>query len=370
MSISVRIPDHKEFQRSRWYNAYCANLLVIAYGCVNDTFPVPDRLERALALATTCLHQIMAAPQRLRAYWVLAEGYKARGDDNAALQAIEDALTIAYNQRDDFVISELLAESGQLHFQGLRIRKASDAFSASLYHRQFFGAMPDESGRYFEAHINRQLATLRMLLADPVEAEWRLAFARQILPDWPSYRLERLAIEQAQANLYRLSGHPVWGFDLATQAAEAYLDTGEFASASRLHQFVAELALDSAETAADNDKRTLYAQIASSHLAVAQSVSAHGGDEPAALMAITTQARRDRLVQPAPRSRADLLYVVRRATQLHDAALQAQALKVLAEEYTAIGEIESARACHRLTLAALSDTDLPALGVWAIRALA
>lgn len=371
MYVSLMSADHETFHSSRLYNPYGAELLIEAYGYLNRPARLKEHYRLAFESATKCLRFFVAPPQRLRAFWVRSQVHIALGDADAAIEALDDALTIASNLGDEPAASELFAQRGWLYFHGGRLRDASNDFAASLYHLYHVRAKPNAQRRAFEAKVNRQIANVvTYLMVDPHEAEWRLVLARNLLPDDTKYRMESFAIDQAQAVIYRLKGDPESGFYMATRAAEAYSDSGDALSASRLHNFVAELALDRAERCADWYNRFIFARIAALHNEETFALAKRRGDEGATLMAMITQAREDRLMQRSLRRRIELDYVVRRGSQMHSVPLQAQALKVLADDYASTGEIEASRNCHRQALTVVASTDLAALAVPSWRALA
>jgi hypothetical protein len=152
-----------------------------------------------------------------------------------------------------------------------------------------------------------------------------------------------------------------------------FIEIGTPAASGRIQSVVADIALDLAETfppgAHGGGARSAFVTLAGPYIERALGLTRESQDVGGEGMALLAHARYSR----ARRLNEDRLPaiegVLRTARRLGDVALLAQAHTALGSELTARHESEAALVCYRQVLDALQGSDVPALGIWAHRAI-
>lgn len=341
-----------------------------------------DRLElgkgdyatqaKALDLADTILKERMAPAQRLRVLHFCATLACNQGDFERALGYVEDSLAIAMRTGTPSVQIYLLDMRGGIHRNMSHLRQAIEDFRTAL---ELYHNLPDETHHSLpalptvEVAILVKLANLEFFLALYPAAERHAAEATTKLASLPNASVFAASLEWLRALLYRWRGQPELALRPALQALELLQPGGDTSALGRLQSVIASITLDMAEHVPEGTVRLAFARMASSHCDSALQLASECDDKEALALAQIEDVRYSRLCG-TNRARVSLLEAVRKwGEDWGDPALLAQAFTALAQEMSNRKEPERALNLYRKALTLTQKSDLPALGVWAQRAI-
>ena len=311
----------------------------------------------------------MARHQYLRAAYVMAMACAAVGDSSAAIAWCDEALALTFTLDIPDARIDLFYLRGQCRRALLRFRdSAADHRRALGIYRQFAnrGGSPDNA---LEMDLLTQLAGTDFYLGEYAAVRRHLDGAIAIRRRTKIDPLTAANVEWMEAHLYRWSRQPARALQPALVAAQIFTESGSPASAARIHTFAADIQLDFADTLPLGSDRDAQIVAAGDHLALAQDLAEEAQEEVGIGLALLTEIRYSRIIGENE-SRIDLTEdVIHAARLLGDAALLAQAYTTLGDELAALNRLDAALSCYQHSLDVLKGGEVPALGVWAERAL-
>lgn len=371
-SFSLRLPDAPRWHVERDYSPAVARALTLAYAYLRRN----GRQLKGYSCAANCVRPIvdlpMSARQRTRVAFVLSLAPAAAGDYCTSLFWLDEALDLASQMPDQGDLIDLLYLRGPLNRAVLHFSEAVEDYQDCLALLRADGNETTPTDAAFELEVVSQLAGFEFFLARYESAERLLQEARGLAPlvaQAPEHRIVAATLAWLEAHLYRWRGQPELALRPAAAAAEVYTEASSPASAARSQMMVADVALDLAERFPDGMDRYGMLRVARPHVQLGLRLARAAHDEIGQGMARLTQARYSRLAGRNEDRIALIEQVARTAQQRDDEALLAQAFTALGDELAALGEEESALNRYREVLAVLDGSDVPALGIWAHRAL-
>jgi tetratricopeptide (TPR) repeat protein len=377
LPFSLRLPDALHWRLDKDYSPTVARALVRAYADLRWGEPHLARFRSAADRVRPVVALPMSERQRIRVTFVLSLEPAAVGDYLTALfwldQALEVALDLACRLPDDEDLLDLLHVRGAINRALLRMNEAVEDYRdclACLRAREQTPPQPSRPG--FEVEVVAQIAGLEFFLARYATAEQLLAEARSLLPQVapaPERDLAEATLAWLEANLYRWRGQPELALRPAAAAAEVYTEASAPTSAARSQLLIADVALDFAEHLPEGMDRYGMLTIVQPHLQLALELAAEAHDAIGQGMAELTHVRYGRVVGHTEDRIARIERVAHTARRHDDDGLRAQAVTALGDELTALGETESALNRYREVLVMLEGSEVPAMGVWARRAL-
>lgn len=387
--FALRFPDDPAWQHTdRAYSREVAQALIQAYAALRADSTSLAHFRAAFEHVIPLVEYVMCDQQRMRVDYVLASAFAAIGEPWHALAWIDAALDLATHQQDPDrgALIDLLYLRGATNRIVLRFREATGDYEdclALLHEMRKEGASVAST---LELELLSLLAGCEFFTAQYAAASHRLEEAEaltaavwqsQLMKDAsaPPHILHGSAVlipatfAWLQAHLYRWQGRAEQALRPATQAAEAYTHYGGPASADRGHLMLAEIALDLAEHYPSGMERQAFLGLADAHLQQAMHLAQEATDEVGKALASLVQIRHSRLGGPSGDHLARIEQVARQAQRWDDLALAAQSLTALGDELSAQGRHEAARARYHEVIGLLEQSDVPALAVWAGRAL-
>jgi hypothetical protein len=176
--------------------------------------------------------------------------------------------------------------------------------------------------------------------------------------------------------LFRWRGQPELALHRALAAADIYSQSPDSPSSvlalGRVSSAVTETALDLAGSfppALISNGRAAYVDLARPYVKMARQKAKQTNDTSGLYLATLAQARYDSIAGPNRNRVQAVEGVIRHAQRANDKSLEAQAFTSLGREYTVLGQPETSLSCYRRALDAVVGTEIPAVAVFARRAL-
>ena len=380
---SLRYPDMPDWHTDIDFSPTVSKALVEAYASLKRG---PKRIKSYLQ-AHTFVEPLLNAPmslrQRERMFFVMGQSYAASSAFPLALLAFDEAVQSAHHLNADGDLLDLLYARGAVNRALLFFGDAASDYHGclSILHSQIDMLDVEDTTRHLE--ILSQVAGCEFFLAHYDEAERLLAEAHdrlatlQIAEQFGAssshaqndLRLIAATLKWLEAYLYRWRGQPELGLRPAAAAADIYAELESPISAARSQLFVADTALELAETFPDGSDRLAMAQYAVPHIELAMNMAHEAHDAIGEQLSLLSHTRFSRLAGCTENRAFTVKQVVCTAEKLEDEALLAQALTVLGDELHVEGHTEAALGCYRQVLAVLSGSEVPALGIKAQRIL-
>lgn len=365
------------------YSIEVARMLERAYQFLARGRQAATAYEYAFAAVAPYLNERMCAPQRIRVWYVAASACAGSGEFRSAREWLDQAVDLAGRTRAwEDTLDLLPLRSGVLRALLCLAPAATDCRTSLDLARQL---AQDQPGRWqyanftaFELTTLTSLAGFEFYLARYESCERLLDEARDLLgqrmtalapqPDSPR-ELPAASLAWLEALVWRWRGQPERALRLASETARIYLGQGPAISAAFAEMLVSEVALDLASQLHTGSDHDALAELARPHVASARALAHEARDEAARSLAQLIQVRLDREMGKATDRMRQLDQVIQTAEHLDDAALLAHAFTDLGDELTFTGRTEDACQMYAGVVEALEGTEVPALQVWARRAL-
>jgi tetratricopeptide (TPR) repeat protein len=319
----------------------------------------------------------MSERQRLHVCYILALAYAADGKFAQALRWLDMALELGVALDDLGALAELLYLHGVASSRLLRYQEAAADHWDCLALLRNRDSDPNPADLAFELDVVEQLAEFEFLLAHYDRSASLLESAARLVPAAPEQRTEAAGLEWVRAQLYRWRGEKELALRHAMAAADVYAAIGSPAASGRIQTVVADIALDLAETFPPlpagprlGGANSAFVTLAAPYVERALHLAHESQDMEGEGMALLARARYSRARQLNEDRLPAIEGVARTAQRLEDMALLAQAQTALGHELAARREGEASLVCYRQALDTLQGSDMPALGVWAHRAIA
>jgi hypothetical protein len=369
MHSSLDTPDHESWRSLRDYSYAVARRLTTAYARIALSHDPLERYQRALVDVNPCVDWKMSDAQRLRVSYVEALCASGLGATAQSLDWIDAAVELAIELDDRSALATLLYLRGANNASQLSIAEACDDYADSRMLLRSIGSENQPADARSELHLTTTMAVLRFYLGQYDKAEHLLDEARSLLPHVAHGGTEAATIPWVEALLCRWRGEPERALRPALAAAQVYGEAGDTGSIVRIQTVTADVMLDLAAAMPTGTDHAAMLAMAEPHLMGAVDLAARTGDEHGAVLARLTAVRFRRMRgDQVDRLRA-LDGLANTAGHLKDDALLAQAFTALGDEWTARKERTAALSCYRQALAVLDGSDVPAMGMWARRAL-
>jgi tetratricopeptide (TPR) repeat protein len=370
LDSSLDIPDEPSWQFLNGYSHYAAARLKRAYALLAAESSRAANATHALHAVLPSLVKRLALPQWLRAYYVVASALLVLDEPLQALEWLHGAFEIAERLPEDLsALTRLLTVRSRAYSASLRYRQAVEDLHRATGLVRKRARRGERLDAPFAVRLLTHEASLRFHLADYRTAEWLLYEARALNPLQGDNWLESATVDWVKALLYRWRGEPERALGPALTAARAYTLAGAAPSAARIHSVVADVALDQAARLPTSSERNRLLEMAQSHLDLARRLAEEVLDQPGAVLVQLIQVRARRLMRSNENRVAQIERLARTANRFHDHALVGQAFTAIGDEWSSLGERQSSLGAYREALAVLDGSDVPALAVWAQRAI-
>lgn len=369
---TLRFPDLPEWHSEPNFSYSARDALITAYTALRRQPRTLANYADAVAAIEPHRKDAMATRQCIRAFYVLGTAFAAVGDYPAALVWIEDALDLGYDLNDPGELLDLIYTYGNICRATLRLSHAAMAYRDYLDMLAEYG---DSGDLLLELDARIQLAGAEFFLAHYDEAGDLLAQSRELLAvptliasTNPELRLLGATSDWYQALLYRWRERPLEALPFAMNAGSAYTELGSPSSAARSQLIVADIKLDIAEQAVGAARRHELALDAQPHVERALSLAGIAADPNGMSIISLADVRLSRLTGRAQDRVEAIKEIAKTGQRLGDEAVVAQAYTSLADELYGQGAIEDALYRYREIRHLLDGSDVPALGIWALRA--
>jgi tetratricopeptide (TPR) repeat protein len=370
LDSSLLYPDLPAWQNAASYSPSMAEVLRQAYQHLRSTPTCLDAFARVHHLLFAHLDDRMSARQRMHAYFLLGTACLAVDECSLALEYLGEALEIATLGLQDAVASAQLA---YLHATGhmavLDYRGAADDLGDTLDILRALGEDVAPHIRIFELTVLGRVAMAQFVLADYDAAARALSQAEPLL----IHREQNIAgagtIEWMWALIRRWQGQAPLALQHALVATSCYKSADAPNSYGRIQAVSAEIMLDLADYFDGGDARVAYLEMACPYVHRALALARESCDPMGECLALLAQIRLSRLQRQNEDRTHTLERLITIGTQASDASIVTQALTALGHEAASLGHISSAIGCYSRAVKTASESNIPAIGRWAERAM-
>jgi tetratricopeptide (TPR) repeat protein len=371
---SLTFPDLPMWHIDQNFSPSMRVALTAAYSYIQRTPHTLKNYADAVSAVEPHLGEIMTIHQRIRAYYVMGMAYAAVENYSMALYWLDEALELAYSLHDYSELLDLLYLQGNVSRARLRYRDAALAYRDYLELVDEYEEAQETHDKVLALDALVQLAGAEFFLAHYDSAGKLLNQARDVLPplpplvDNPELYLVAATIEWFQSQLYRWGGQPERALRPALTAGTLYTKLGSPVSAARSQLVIAEIQLDIATRESFPNRQHALALQAQPFVNMAMTLLSTAGDEIGDVLISLTDVRLSRLLRRQEDRIARLETIATMGLRLDDEAILGQAMTALGDELAARGEREDALYRYRDVRHMLDGSDIPALGIWALRA--
>lgn len=373
---SLRFPDLALWHADARYSVPVRLALVRAYSLLQQAPRQIARYADAMAVIEPVVEAPMSVRQRVRMYYVIGMAFSGVRDYESALVWLDKAVDLAYEQADPGDLLDLLYLRGAVNRGALHYGEAALDYREYLAIAEGQGPFrPDALDTPITLDAILQLAGAEFFRANYTTAQRLLERAAPLLPYPPDSAVDsdRMLLTGTyawfQSQLYRWRGMPEGALLHAAAAARIYTEHGSPASAARSQLVWAHIALDIAARAPHEGERRFLATVALPHIELAQGLVREAGDPIGECLCTLIRTRMSRLAGQHEDRISAVEQVVRRGRLLDDEAVLAQAFTALGDELAAQGDLEAAVHRYRDVRMLLDGSEVPALEVWARRAI-
>lgn len=369
LATSLMNPDDAAWLSDHGYSHAVAEALTEAYQRIKHDKGSTASFLRAANRVMPYLKARMCNAQRLRVYFVLACAYAADENYSEALHWVDRALMLVLRLDAVATQIELLTLRATFNRAALLLDDALADRSGCLEllnrQREMLG-IDDVATRL---HTLSHLASAAFYTERYTLAEFAVSEVRALAPRVPHSQFDVAGAEWVQAHLFRAQHQPERTLRHMLSLREAYLPDASLASQARFEYFIAEAALEWAESLSVGKDRDALLLLARPHLRHAEQLAKSGHDYPGQALARLARVHYSRLKNNSLDRIATLESVVREGIDLSDIAIQVQATVALGDELTLGGARESGLTRYRQALTLLQGSQVPALAGPARRAL-
>ncbi len=371
LASSLRFPDRPIWRRARHYSPDFAAVLTRAYQHLRQAPGQIEAYAHAYDLILPWLGYRISKRQLMHACYVLALAYMALGEAVLAHEVLTRGLELAlFNVRDELAAAQLAAlragaASWQLHYddaaQDLRdtlamVRDGPEAQAPTAI--------------AFQVTTLADLAGFEFVLTDYDRAVQHATEAEQLLRAAGNPVAGRAIVEWDWALLHRWRGDAPEALRHGLAASEMYAELSDLRSRGRIQLVVADIALDLAEFYRPGDARDTYLAMAGGYIERGHALAQSENDPVGVHLSHLAQARRARVAGSDESPTAAVTAAIRDALRWNDTSLLSVAYTTLGNHFEARGDHEGARFCFREVVDCVAGSDVRAMAVWALRALA
>jgi tetratricopeptide (TPR) repeat protein len=370
LDSSLLFPDLPAWQNADSYSPSMAEVLRQAYRHLRSTPKCLDAFARVHHLLSAHLDDLMSARQRMHAYFLLGTACLAVEEWCLALEYLDEALEIATLGLQDAIASAQLAYlHATAHLALMDYRGAADDLGDTLNILRALGEDVESHIRVFELTVLGRMAMAQFVLADYDAASRFLSEAEPLL----IFREQNIAgagtVEWIWALIRRWQGQAPLALQHALVASGCYEVADAPNSYGRIQAVSAEIMLDLAEYFGGGDAHHAYLEMAAPYIHRAVALARESYDPMGECLALLARTRLSRLQSQNEDRTQTLEHLIKVGERASDRALVTQALTALGHEAASLGHISSALGCYRKAVTTASESNIPAIGRWAERAM-
>jgi tetratricopeptide (TPR) repeat protein len=368
---SLGLPDHPRWQAcDDDYSAAVARALIDAYEFMASRSDRVASYLKAHEAVFPFRNARMAVEQRVRVSYVLGKARAANNEYRSAIDWLDRALEVATLLHARRAQAELYYLRGTVH------RAINGCDESAADHLGCLDVLDDlrercallDAALEFDARV--ALAAMLLMLGRYPDAREHLEVAEPLLPYPLDSGLRSATLSWMRALVYRWDERPDRALVYAQAAAAAYA-VERSPQAGRLSLIAADCALDLA---------VLFPRASQPWVALVEqarsaaegglSLARAAGDESGEEVALLSVARVDRMTGRNIALLPTLESVVYTAERLDDISLVVQAQTALGDELATREYVTSALNVYDTAVRTAERSQVPAMGVWASRALA
>jgi tetratricopeptide (TPR) repeat protein len=370
LDSSLLFPDLPAWQNADSYSPSMAEVLRQAYRHLRSSPQCLDAFARVHHLLFAHLDDLMSARQRMHAYFLLGSACLAVDESSLALEYFGEALEISTLGLQDAIASAQLAYlHATAHMARMDYRGAADDLRDTLDILRALDGDVAPHIRVFELTVLGRMAMAQFTLADYDAASGFLSQAEPLL----IFREQNIAgagtVEWMWALIRRWQGLAPEALQHALVASDYYGAADAPNSYGRIQAVTAEIMLDQADYFGSGDAHSAYLKMAAPYIYRAVALARESCDPMGECLALLARTRLSRLQRKNEDRTRTLERIINIGERAGDGALLSQALTAFGHEAAAQGQISSALACYRRATKIASESNTPAMGRWAERAL-
>lgn len=372
---SLHSPDDPIWGQQRHYIPALGGALRQAYSLLHTAAEEDDAYLHAYKAIISFRPMEMCAEQRLRMEYALALAYAGENDVPQALEAAEYALEAADKLGDDAAPVELAYLAGALSHRLNEQELAYDLYAGALDALRRIGRENEPVDPMLELDLILRLGWRAWELGRFSQSLRYLDEGYTLRAQWPVTKPSLAAsLSWLDAQLARFRGNSAQAVEMALPAAALLLEVGQMLNAGRAHVFVAECAIDLAQSSSIDDPQLALdlARDAAQHAdALARQTHDVAGKELARLATIQTASVQRAIVSSndGDARLPELERMLTAVSKLNDVALIGRVETAIGDELCAQGNVEAARAQYTKAWQRFEEHDLGGLAFWPRRAL-
>ncbi len=358
------------------HNATVAYLLGQAYLCLRGARHRTDAYGKAHDFAMACCSLSMSQRQRMRLHYALGSANIGLQLYSEGIAELNQAIEWAAELPDPGAYAEMTYLAACASSRLCYYRAASEYASIGIGILRSLAKGQGSVDVELEVDILVQLALSEFALTRYVAALKHLNQARQLSAMTAPSSETISSIAWMEAILYRWRGDPERALHTTIAAADIRAQDAESISAvtavGRMNWLVTEISLDLAETlpvSTSSSGRDAYLELALPYVKRAVQKALQTNDDTGLGLALLAEARHDRVAGRNLNRVNRIEAVIRQGYQSGDLTVLSLAFTELGREFASRGQAEAALNCYRRALDTVDGTDVPAMGVFARRAL-
>lgn len=376
---SLALTDSPDMHADRDYS-------VSAAACLSQSYWLGSRGQYggAIQLLLPLVKLPIAQSQAIRVYYYLGLWLAALGDYSTSTEYLDEAVTrVIRNDTIDnmFAAAQIGHALGENHYHTLQCASATEYYTLALDALDMTAdeADADVASDGWDLRITAmlRLASQYFLLSRFDEAMRALSAARTLLvnnPETPQSPFHRATFTWISALLSRWIDDPAAGIRNILETLAEYSRHDSPLNNARAHIVASDIILDLAErhgvASVSASAIAPFIRLAEPYILRALQQTHALGDMSGEFMAGLTHIRLLRVTNNQDFDRCAILdSLILQAKHVHEPSLLGQAYTALGDELLHRNAPEQAGNCYRYALDALADTEIPAYGVFARRAL-
>lgn len=376
LRTSLDSPDSPRWRHELGYRPQLVKPLARAYGHLTQIAENPDAYFNAYCELIPQRSQSMSLRQRMRIEYVLAQVYTGENALPQALACLHDAqemATLLQDARASVLLSFLM---GAVCHWSTQFRDARLHYHAAL---RVLRSLEDDTGPLdssFEVDLLIRIAGLDVELADLEAAEAHTQEAYMLIAVWCPKTSE--APEQLARIAWLNAIHTQWSGDtdralsLAVAAADQLADAGVSGMFARLGSWIADIALDFAQTVSWEDSlrlRATFVRSARRYAERALTASKKSNDFTGIEIAQLDLIRCQLLLGTAQHRMDKIVAIEQRARRRGDIGLLGRAYIAFGDEMRAAGNLTAARERYSMARDLFDEHDFRVMRTWPQRYL-
>lgn len=376
LRTSLDTPDSPQWRHEVGYRPQLVQPLARAYGYLTQITQDPDAYFNAYCELVPQRSQSMSLRQRMRIEYVLAQAYTGENALSQALACLHDAqemATLLQDARASILLSFLMGAVCHWRTQFLDARSHYQTALRTLR------ALEDDTGPLdgaFEVDLLIRIAGLDVELADLEAAEAHIHEAHTLIGVWcpttPEAPAQLAVLAWLNAIHAQWSGDSDRALSLAIAAADGLAEAGVAGMFARLGSWIADIALDFAETVSLADAprlRAAFVRRARRYAKSALAASKASNDVAGAEIAQLTLMRCQHLLGTTSHSIDVVAGIERYAQRRGNIGVLGRAYVALGDELRTGGDLDAARTRYAMARDLFDEYDFRVMRTWPARYL-